>query len=152
MKIAMIVFLFVHMLDLFVLPIFTAKCRYGLKMDKCEAWIPFHSLYKVFLIVELCLVAGLGKSEMFWFLAAMDFFCWVEWTAFCSFVVGHGGYSVRDPWTRTKDDILNLAEQRFYPIHPFNLDFYMAGLEVNMYRYMADAVAIITIAEILCFL
>ena len=145
-------FLIVNAIDLLVMPFLGAKCRSGAKLDQSSTWLPFSSLYRVFVLVELAVASTIlvGKPLMALVLFTLPFI--MNWVALRGWILGVGTYTIIDPLTSFKDDVLRLKEHRFYPKHVFTFPGFMDGLEDNSHRYWADLALAAIFVKILFFL
>ena len=154
MKIVLFSFLLINFLDLWLMPCLTAMCRSGIAMERESTWIPFSHIYKIFIIIEFCLISLSGEmnqSQMILIIILVGPFL-IDLVALIMAVFGRGTYTINGPWNGTLDDILRLKEHRFYPVHDMDHKFFTYGIMDNASRYLASLTMAAAIVKILLFL
>lgn len=148
MKLVLFALVALNLVDLVVMPFMTAKCRSGAMLDKYSSWLPFNSLYKVLILVEFFLIRD-NHLTLVWMAGFFSILYIINSTVFVRALAGGSGYTPKDPITRTMQDILELKEHRFYPVHAFDAGFWLNVLIDNWERFVADAMFVLAISQIL---
>lgn len=151
MKFAFLILLAINLVDLVVLPFLAAKCRSGAMLDKYSSWLPFEAIYKALLLAEVLLIRDISLMAI-WLAAFFTLLYIINAMVLMRHLAGTSGYSVKDPVTRTMQDVLELKEHRFYPAHAFSGSFWFNVVVDNWERFAADLMFVWAFSQILYLL
>ncbi len=154
MKTILFALLVVNLLDLLGVSFLSAKCRKEPLLQGENTWLPFAGLYKLFLMLELAVLAlswnMTQTSLVFVVMLVVPFL--LDMVALVMAVKDGYSYTPKNPFDAMKEDLISLNEHRFYPVHEFSPKFFVYGLVDNAFRYVADVALAGAIVKILFFL